>query len=344
MKIIKAAGLTGFVLAIIGLLLFVTFKSTTPSDVSRQPVKVVVMLSWYPGAENAFLYYGLAKGIFKKYGLDVEIQPSKGSSIVASALTGESADFGFISSDYLITSVAGGNDLRALLTLYHETPVTIYSLPASNITKPEDLRGKKLAVLSKSAAFPQVINYLEMKGVGEFVQVPGTGAFTDITEGKADAAMDYTHYAPVTLEVKKAIKPNEIRLSDDFKNFYGTSLATTGKKVERAPEVVQRFTCAMFESLDASLKDEAGAVDALVKASGNTLEADVMTVAVKKVNAMISRDTEKQGLAYMSLDGWAGTVKSIETLSKVSLSNLNVSNAFDASFLQKARDGKCKGI
>jgi NitT/TauT family transport system substrate-binding protein len=299
--------------------------------------EVKVMLSWDPGPENAFLYYGMDQGIFKKYQIELKVIPSKGSSLVATALLNRTVDFGFLSSDYLLTTRTKTPSLKAVCVLYHQTPVTIYSPVENNIKEPNDLKGKRLGVLTYSAAYPQVVGFLKMKNVSGVIEVPSRASVSELLAGQIDAAMDYTNYAPVLMVVKEKRPVNEILLSQDENiRLYGTSISADESTLNNRRELAERFVHAVLESLEEAKSNHAGALAALLKHSPE-LDRSVEELALQKTESMIySPETLTKGVGYMDSDGWK---KSIDTLIHLGALNtdLAVTSVFDDRFLQTYR-------
>ena len=114
---------------------------------SNSPTKINLIISWFQGAEHAFIYRAIDKGYFKEKNIEVNVISSRGSKDVAKELDSGNADFGLISGDYLVISRHKGVPLKGLMTVYHDSPATIFSLKEKNILKPFDLVSKKVGVL-----------------------------------------------------------------------------------------------------------------------------------------------------------------------------------------------------
>jgi NitT/TauT family transport system substrate-binding protein len=316
-------------------LLQISCKKNSTDRIDTRKTKIKIMLSWTPGPENAFLYYGIDKGIFEKYLLDVDVIPSKGSSVVASALSSDGCDYAFISSDYLLMARANSLPIKALFVLYHNSPVTIFSLAEKNIVKPKDLVGKRMGVLNKSAAYPQVILFFkkELINIKEIIEVPSTGNVVELLEDKVDAAMNYTNYAPVTLRVKAKRKINEILLKDYGIKLYGTAIATNENNINNNIHV-ERFVFAMLDSLKAAKDDHIGALNSLLKHAPE-LEKDVQDIGLKITESMIySPETKELGIGYMDAKGWDESLKTLMEAESIK-SYFPVSSVYEERYLNK---------
>ncbi len=126
----------------IGFYLFILWGSE--GFCQGRPIKVSLMLDWFPNADHVPVYVAQDKGFFRKGGLDVEIlvpaDPNDPPKLVAVG----KIDFG-ISYQPAVT-VARSRDLpiKAIGVLVEHPLSTITFLKESGIRDPADLRGKRI--------------------------------------------------------------------------------------------------------------------------------------------------------------------------------------------------------
>jgi len=85
-------------------------------------------------------------GIFRKNGLDPNIVLITGGQRMTQALLSASAPLGFTGATPVVTAVAGGADTVMILGINNKLTYDIWAKP--EIKKPEDLKGKSLAISS----------------------------------------------------------------------------------------------------------------------------------------------------------------------------------------------------
>jgi len=85
-------------------------------------------------------------GIFRKNGLDVNIVLITGGQRMTQALLSGSAPLGFTGATPVVTAVAGGADNVMILGINNKLTYDIWAKP--DVKKPEDLKGKTLAISS----------------------------------------------------------------------------------------------------------------------------------------------------------------------------------------------------
>lgn len=316
----------------------VSFFYLLNKDKSKQTGKdlVKIQLSWSEGSENAFLFYGIEQGIFDSLNIIIEYRPSKGSSIVATGLANNEFNFGFISSDYVVISKSKGLPIKAIMALYHQTPVTIFSLKGKNIDSIQDLKGKKLGVIVKSSTYPQVISFLKYNNLEsgkDFTEEPVSGTLVELLNNKVDAMMHYTNYGPAEMLGKHKKEINEIKLSENGVNMYGTCIAVNEVFAKQNNELVARFVKGCLISLERAQNDHQGALDALLKYSPNS-DKDEFDLALKITEHLIYDTTSKtQGIGYMTTEGWQQTVNQVEILNNEKF-NVSIEDLFTTKYLK----------
>jgi len=309
-----------------------------PGTPASPLLRVKVMLSWSPVSEHAFLYYGIKKGFFRNKGFEVTVLPSRGSTEVARAFEAKTIDFGFISGDVLVSSRIDGVRIRALATTIHESPTSLYSLASAGIVSPTDLRGKRVGVLEKSAVYPQYRLFLKRQGIdpASITEVPTAGSPQELTKGRIDAAIHYTHLVPTYLRAEGE-KINEILLKDYGVEVVSSSLATTDAMLEDHPKTVAAFVSAFLHSLDASYNNPDAALEALLEAEP-PLKRDPTRASLLRANELIFTDlAKKRGPGYLSADDWAQTQKSLFDAEQIT-QKISTDYFYDERFVDAYRE------
>jgi NitT/TauT family transport system substrate-binding protein len=108
--------------------------------------KVVLMLNWYVYGEHAPFYYGKAKGIYAAEGIDLEIQEGRGSAATTQAVAAKTADFGYVDVPTMMRAAVKGAPIIATGVLLQTSPMSVMGFADKNIRKPEDIKGKTVAI------------------------------------------------------------------------------------------------------------------------------------------------------------------------------------------------------
>jgi ABC-type nitrate/sulfonate/bicarbonate transport system substrate-binding protein len=103
-----------------------------------------IAVSHPDGGAHLPLFIARDKGIFNKYGLDVDLKPLGGGSVATAALLGGDIQMADITGSEIVTADAQGADILVLATL---TPTYPYVFEVSkDIANKEDLKGKTIVI------------------------------------------------------------------------------------------------------------------------------------------------------------------------------------------------------
>src|SRR5438094_3315612 len=128
--------------------------------------KVVLILNWYVYGEHAPFYYGKAKGIYAAENIDLEIQEGRGSAATTQAVTAKTADFGYVDVPTMMRAAVKGAPVIAAGVLLQTSPMSVMGFADKNIRKPEDIKGKTVAITpadSMSQIWPLFLKKTNLK-------------------------------------------------------------------------------------------------------------------------------------------------------------------------------------
>src|SRR5215210_4893270 len=139
--------------------------------------KVVLMLNWYVYGEHAPFYYGKAKGIFAAEGIDLEIQEGRGSAATTQAVAAKTANFGYVDVPTMMRAAVKGAPIVATGVLLQTSPMSAMGFVEKNIKKPEDIKGKTVAITPADSMTQIWPLFLKKTGLKEsdFPTVAGDG-------------------------------------------------------------------------------------------------------------------------------------------------------------------------
>lgn len=142
---------------------------------------------------NIIVYVARDAKLFAKYGLDPQITVVQGSGVASKAMVGGTIDVAPVATPTVIGADLAGSDLTILA---HTMPSVIHSLMVKpSIRRPEDLKGKKIAISSFGSLTDFLVRHiLRQKGLNPdrdvtFLQIGGDAErLAALNQGTADAA------------------------------------------------------------------------------------------------------------------------------------------------------------
>src|SRR5437763_10584562 len=229
--------------------------------------KVVLLLNWYTYSEHAPFYLGKERGYFDQEGIDLDVQEGRGSGVRVQAGAAGTATFGYADVPTMIKAASKGAPVTAVGVALQTRPMSVMGFAEKNIRKPEDIKGKIVAVTpgdSMSQIWPLFQKKTGLKET-DFRQVAGDAQtkLNAVMNGQADLLLGYVMDQAIKLQDATHKQIYAIRFAD-----YGVNLVSSGIIVQKdflksKPDVVRRFLRATTRSMEDTSKNPEAAVDAM---------------------------------------------------------------------------------
>jgi len=194
--------------------------------------------------------------------------------------------------------------------LYAQAPVAIISLPKADITRPGQLKGKKVGLPGRfGSSYIGLLGALNRAGLTEKdvdIQEIGFNQAPQLLAGKVDAVLGYANNDTLQVQAQAKYKHKVIQISDVIP-FIGTGLITNDETLKSNDKLVQGMARAMLKAMQYTATNREEAFQITVKvvpeAGGqNTrLNQDVLTATVPLWK---DKGTEANGLGYTDPGSW----------------------------------------
>lgn len=287
--------------------LFALFAGCASNDTGREPVQL--LLDWKAQMEHAGFYVAEAKGFYAREGLEVEILEGSGAPTTAQLIGNGTYKLGVSSGSATVMARAKGIPVVSLAVINQHSPVVVYSLAKSGITRPEQLVGKRVGVNiggTKHREFQALLTHL---GIDEnAIQLMGMteSSPAPLLAGQVDAMLGYTEDQPVTVELRGE-EVNRIALADHGIDLYSTNIIVNQAYLEENPDLVRRFLRASLEGWAYAVDHPAEAVDAYMAARPESDRAFNEANFRKLIPILQSPDVETHGFGFQTAEKWAST-------------------------------------
>ena len=189
-------------------------------------------------------------GIYKKYGLEVNIVYVTGAQAITTLISGD-ADIVQGSGAAAVLSRLAGSDVTMIATTINVIPMSLVTTP--DITKAEDLKGKTFGV----TRFGSLTELGLRKAVSEFgldpvkdIKMIQTGGVPQNLLFMKQGVIKGALISSPTLEKAKELGYREFLNLGRIKYRYpGTALVTTESFIRNQPETLDRFLKATLEGI-----------------------------------------------------------------------------------------------
>jgi NitT/TauT family transport system substrate-binding protein len=243
--------------------------------------KVVLMLNWYVYGEHAPFYYGKAKGIFAAENIDLEIQEGRGSAATTQAVAAKTADFGYVDVPTMMRAAIKGAPVVATGVLLQTSPMSVMGFVDKNIRKPEDLKGKTVAITPADSMTQIWPLFLKKTGLKEsdFQTVAGDGQtkLNAVINGQADVLLGYVMDQSMKIKDATGKEVYPIKFADYGINMVSSGIIANADYVKANADLVRRFMAAITKAVEAAEQDPKAAAQAILDANPKGGKIDTLT-------------------------------------------------------------------
>jgi len=304
--------------------------SAGPSP-TKAPVKLTVSYSNVI-ASNLPVWVAKEAGIFSKNGLDVELALIESTKGIAALLSGDTK-VAHIGGSEVLSAAAGGADL---VIVGGTVPVWPYVLIVGpEIKKPEDLKGKKLAIAGVGGSYDIAARVLLPKlGLkpDEDVFILAAGSVANATAALASGQVQATLSQPPD---QLGLESKGFHVLSNMADLHlptaNTTIAMTRAYVTANKDVTQRYVDSIVEAIAKQKKDRAFTIEVLKKYLKTTDE--------KALNATYDHYvlTVIPSAPFVRVDQFADAIATLGKLNP-KVASFDVTKILDESFVKSAID------
>ncbi len=269
------------------------------------PLDKVAVAGWsQPITEVTNLLTEEDKGFFKSRGIALTYVPGAGGGDAIRNMLSGQALIAFTDPGSFFSAVDKGEKLRAIYDIYPQNVFNVVSLKSSNITKPADLKGKKIGVYSLSSGTRQnllvLLNEAGLTEADVTIVVTGLLNFAPLIQGQVDA----TAATDTGLLVGKLRGLGEVNVIDvrNHLNVSSDVFVVTEQTYQTRKDVLRRFLLAYRDSAVWMIKnpDEAAALAVKRAIDGKNLDVNRQIIGLRNASS-VSPLTDAKGLGALDV-------------------------------------------
>lgn len=275
------------------------------SNKNQQLDNITLTTSWYAEAEHGGYYEAQAKGIYKKYGLNVTIKQGGPQINGMTLLVSKKSDIIVGYDMQVLKSVEEGMPVTAIGASFQYDPQGI--ITHDNVNSLADLKGK--TILISTSAQTSFWPWLKVKyGLTDEQVRPYTFNLQPFLANKNTVQQGFA-----TSEVLPATQADPTSkfflLADYGYPPYGGTIITRNDMIKNNPDVLKRFMQATSEGWKEYLKDPTPA-NAIIKKENPQMTDEILNFAVnemKKRNFLTGGDAKTMGIGVITEERWKKT-------------------------------------
>jgi NitT/TauT family transport system substrate-binding protein len=239
--------------------------ASSAAAVPTQPASLV--LDYTPNGTHSTYFVAKDKGFYAAHGIDLTIEPGRGSSVGLQALAAGQYTFAIAGAESVAGAIANGAQITAIASITSDAGLCAMVKPDSGITTLADLDGKTFATtpgglvatllpaMTAAAGLPA--------GAIENVSLGFDTYLSQFVTGQVDASQAFLYGEPIRVQARFDQATNCIPFTSVGLDLLGFTLVTTTKTATENPELVKSFLAATAEGVAAVKADPAGAITTL---------------------------------------------------------------------------------
>jgi NitT/TauT family transport system substrate-binding protein len=311
---------------------------STAASAQAPAVKLVLDFA-IQGQQSPFVL-AADQGYFSRAGVNVDIDRGYGSADAITKVASGAYDMAFADIGALIQfngRQAGGPKVLSVFQVYDTAPMLILSLKKSNIGKPTDLNGKRVASppgASSRVMFPlfAAANGVDLDSINWLGVTPQLRE-TMLVQGQADAttALISDLAGLGRLGVSES-DLNLMRFADYGVNLYGHVVLTTPEFAAKNPDTVKKVVKGVAEAWKVAIADPALAIAAIKKREpliDEKVERGRLELVIN--NAVVSDHVKREGLSAVDPERMRKTIEMVSKTFNIPLAD--EASVYRADFL-----------
>lgn len=225
-------------------------------------------LSWIPNGGSAWVNVGMAKGIFKKYGFNLDVSRGFGSVASAQAIAQNKFDFGISAASTSYLQTMKGMKIMHLGCTSYSAAMGVGFLRNNGIKTPKDLEGKKMGSVVASGEFPFLPAFAKNAGFDydklQIVQVDNKIRTGVLLSKQVDCISCFSSsVAPDTQT--KGYDVGWFLYDNYGMPFYGYMLITQPEMLQKDKGMCEAFTEAHMEAVKYTMLNPDEAAEIFIK-------------------------------------------------------------------------------
>jgi NitT/TauT family transport system substrate-binding protein len=287
---------------------------------AQAPTKVNVVLNFAADGGSAGFYHALERGYFRELGLDVSIEPSKGSADAITRTASQASDIGIGDISTLVEFASRRPEIapRAVFILHNRSPQAVISLKSSAIAKLTDLHGRILGqgpADAPSRMFPAVASLagLDMARI-ELRQFSPQLRDTMLLTKQVDAVTGFDSTVLFNLKANGVAidEASVIYYADNGLDVYGNAFLANPAFLQTKPDAVRAFVKAAARGWRDAIADPKAAMQSLGKHNNLAkLDIEAERLAWLGSHQIVTLATRKDGIGAYDRDRLAQNIAQV---------------------------------
>ena len=318
-------------------ILLATFAALCLTGPARAEDKATLRLNWLAYGFHAPFYLGVQRGLYKQQGIDLEIGEGQGSGRAVQAVAAGSDTFGLADGTAVISGVARGVPVQAIMGIMNRGPNGIIVPKSAGVSDLKGLAGQTIAATTGEAGLVLIPAVLRAQKLPpdhlRFLRVDGAAKLVAVLEKRAAGMLGGVENQALILE-QRGMPITTLLFSDLGANAIGLAILATTDLLHRDPGLARRFAAATRASFELAATEPEATIDALLAAKPTLDRALSLAQLRAGMTLMESPHGAGQKVGWMAEADWSGTLALMKEFQGLE-TNLPASAFWTNDFLPK---------
>jgi len=249
--------------------------------------KLDFILNWVPGGDHAPYYYAKQLGWYKDAGIDLNLEPGKGSALAVQKVGAGANPVGLADMANALVGRSKGANLVGVYNVYANSPQGLYWLKSSGIKGVKDLAGKKIGNPAGDGArtiWPALAkaNGLDPASV-TWVNIDANSKLAALKSKAVDATTSFYNIHHI-FQRELGADMGFLAWKDAGLNPYGNTIVVNGDYLAKNKATIAAFVKVTQRAFAACVATPKPCVQALIDANGAlTLDNEMQNWALVEV-------------------------------------------------------------
>ena len=258
--------------------------------------KLDFILNWVPGGDHAPYYYAKKLGWYAKEGIELNLEPGKGSALATQKVGAGANPIGLADMGGVLVAKGKGADTVGVFNVYANSPQGMYWLKSSGIKSIKDFPGKKIGNPAGDGArvmWPALAkaNGIDPKSV-TWVNIDANSKLSALKSQAIDVTTSFYNIHHV-FQKELGTDMGFLAWREVGLNPYGNSVIVNAEFLAKNKPVIDKFVKVSQRAFAACVKDPKPCVQALIDANG-ALSFDNELVNWQLVEVLMSDKSSRE--------------------------------------------------
>ena len=233
--------------------------------------KLDLILNWVPGGDHAPFYYAKKMGWYKDAGIDLNIEPGRGSAPAVQKVGAGANQIGIADMANALVGRSKGANTVGVFNVYANSPQGFYWLKSSGIKTVKDLAGKKIGNPAGDGSRSVWPGFAKANGIDPasvtFVNIDANSKLAALKAKSIDATTSFYNIHHI-FQRELGDDMGYLAWKDAGFNPYGNTVIVNADYLKANKPVIGNFVKVTQKAFAACVTTPRPCVQALVEANG----------------------------------------------------------------------------